>query len=321
MKTTVASAKVLHASALILYLTTTASSSLATTGFPGNLKGVTITDSQEINKPPVASFTYSKNGDIVTFNASSSSDPDGNIVNYSWDFGDGSKGNGITTDHQFSNDISEYNITLSLLDNSGGVSILQKKYNYEIVKLRWTATSDQAEIPQGKMLVKNGSGLYIDNNCYNGHCYDNFSDLNNIKIPIENNDVINKDEFELNLYFNPKILANYDYIFGFGVDQGNAHLVHMYEDGSLYCRTVLSGSKYYKYILGAGELKTGYWYKLKYVYSKSNKSIKVYINDILKCELNNVDVGMTGNPLSIYMASDQYGKQGANILIDEVTIK
>ena len=44
------------------------------------------------NQPPIANFTYSLLNPVVnqtiTFNASSSYDPDG-IYNYEWDFGDG----------------------------------------------------------------------------------------------------------------------------------------------------------------------------------------------------------------------------------------
>ena len=48
---------------------------------------------------PVASFTYVASGTWVDFNASGSYDPDGSIVSYDWDFGDGTTGSGVTTGH------------------------------------------------------------------------------------------------------------------------------------------------------------------------------------------------------------------------------
>ncbi|MEM2387793.1 MAG: PKD domain-containing protein [Candidatus Thermoplasmatota archaeon] len=71
-----------------------------------------------INSPPIAQFTYEINGKFVIFYASSSYDPDGYIVNYTWDFGDGSIGYGIIVNHTYENE-GIYNVTLFVEDNSG----------------------------------------------------------------------------------------------------------------------------------------------------------------------------------------------------------
>jgi len=73
--------------------------------------------------PPEASFTFSPTspevGQIVTFDASNSSDPDGTIVNYFWSFGDGTTENqtgGVTTIHSYTSE-GFYNVTLTVTDD------------------------------------------------------------------------------------------------------------------------------------------------------------------------------------------------------------
>jgi len=74
------------------------------------------------NNPPIASFTYvPKNpavGQQISFTASSSYDPDGNIVSYDWDFEDGNSGSGVNPTHAYAQD-GTYTVTLTVTDNDG----------------------------------------------------------------------------------------------------------------------------------------------------------------------------------------------------------
>lgn len=55
----------------------------------------------------------------VHFTSGSSSDPDGTITSYAWDFGDGSTADGMAADHSFTVP-ADYTVTLTVTDNSGG---------------------------------------------------------------------------------------------------------------------------------------------------------------------------------------------------------
>lgn len=66
--------------------------------------------------PPVADFVYSATNLDVDFDASSSTDPDGSIVSYSWNFGDSNTSSGVTTSHTYAG-AGTYNVTLTVTDN------------------------------------------------------------------------------------------------------------------------------------------------------------------------------------------------------------
>ncbi|MDF2956228.1 MAG: PKD repeat domain protein [Candidatus Alkanophagales archaeon MCA70_species_2] len=74
------------------------------------------------NKPPVANFTYSPEnpvvGQAVTFDASESYDPEGSIVSYEWDFGDGTTASGMVVTHAYSA-AGSYTVTLTVTDDAG----------------------------------------------------------------------------------------------------------------------------------------------------------------------------------------------------------
>ncbi len=77
---------------------------------------------------PIAAFTYSPAQPIadeeVTFDATDSTDEDGTIVKYSWEFGDGTPlASGVTATHTFTAP-GTYTVTLWVTDDSGLVSSL-----------------------------------------------------------------------------------------------------------------------------------------------------------------------------------------------------
>jgi len=83
---------------------------------------------------PVASFTYSpldpEVNETITFDASGSSDPDGSIITYEWDFGDGTIGAGEYEFHSYVSD-DFYNVSLTVTDNDGLTDTTQ--INIEVI--------------------------------------------------------------------------------------------------------------------------------------------------------------------------------------------
>ena len=70
------------------------------------------------NQPPVASFTNSCTDLSCTFNGSGSSDSDGTIASYAWNFGDGNTASGANASHTYSA-AGTYSVALTVTDNDG----------------------------------------------------------------------------------------------------------------------------------------------------------------------------------------------------------
>ena len=83
---------------------------------------VIIIDNTDTNAAPTAVITATKSRGAspleVTFYGTNSTDKDGSIASYSWDFGDGSTGSGATIKHTFTQP-AIYSITLTVTDNQG----------------------------------------------------------------------------------------------------------------------------------------------------------------------------------------------------------
>jgi len=83
------------------------------------------------NVLPVASFEVVDVRNLtVELNASASSDPDGTIANYSWNFGDDANGTGVLVTHEYPAN-GTYNLTLTVTDDNGGKNHTSKHIKVE----------------------------------------------------------------------------------------------------------------------------------------------------------------------------------------------
>lgn len=75
------------------------------------------------DRPPTARCTLTPASPLVyepvAFDASMSSDPDGRVVDFAWDFGDGVKASGMLVRHAFAAP-GAYHVTLDIMDNGSG---------------------------------------------------------------------------------------------------------------------------------------------------------------------------------------------------------
>ncbi|MFT4605122.1 MAG: PKD repeat protein [Rhodothermales bacterium] len=89
----------------------------------------TLDSDQSTNLPPLALFSLTPDtpalGETVSFDAGGSSDPDGTVVSYNWDFGDGSQSSGLLTTHAYSN-VGQYSVSLTVADDKGSQATFQR---------------------------------------------------------------------------------------------------------------------------------------------------------------------------------------------------
>jgi PKD repeat protein len=70
------------------------------------------------NQAPTAAFTSTAANLAATFDGSTSSDPDGTVASYAWNFGDGSTGTGANPAHTYAA-AGTYTVSLTVTDNQG----------------------------------------------------------------------------------------------------------------------------------------------------------------------------------------------------------
>jgi len=115
------------------------------------------------NQSPIANFTYTQEipvvTQVVTFNASDSTDPDGFITEYEWNFGDGNVTN--TTEaiinHPYAS-TGDYTVNLTVTDNDGATNTTTKLIT--VTRL----CGDVAPYPNSNAEVNMGDVIRLLNN-------------------------------------------------------------------------------------------------------------------------------------------------------------
>jgi PKD repeat protein len=100
--------------------------------FAGDIDYVRIEkgSSGAANVPPTAAFVPSCVGLICSFSAASSTDSDGAIQTYAWNFGDGDTASWSTATHAYSG-AGSYTVTLTVTDDRGAVSTTSQQVTVE----------------------------------------------------------------------------------------------------------------------------------------------------------------------------------------------
>ena len=81
----------------------------------------TASPTAPVDDPPVAAFVASCDLEVCTFDGSGSTDEEGQVVGWSWSFGDGRSGTGRTVTHAFPGP-GTYTVSMTAQDDAGGRS-------------------------------------------------------------------------------------------------------------------------------------------------------------------------------------------------------
>ena len=91
---------------------------LTVTDDRGGIASVTKSVTVAANAAPTARFTSSTNRLVASFDATGSTDPEGPVASYAWDFGDGTTGTGATPTRTYAAD-GTYTVRLTVTDAAG----------------------------------------------------------------------------------------------------------------------------------------------------------------------------------------------------------
>lgn len=146
----------------------------------GNLSDSTtytiqINEQAQENQPPKAVISGPTSGLVrktLKFNGADSSDPDGRVVSYTWDFGDGTTGSGKNVTHVYKT-AGTYKVTLTVTDDG-------KRTDQVVAQTRASSsTSKTYTVQSGDTLMEISRKLFNGDPQY----WDDIADLNDIKAP------------------------------------------------------------------------------------------------------------------------------------------
>lgn len=107
-----------------------------------------------LNQQPLASYSYSPRNPVINqtvrFNSSNSTDPDGTIINYGWNFGDGNITN--TTEpiitHSYAS-AGTYTVNLTVTDDDGATNATTKFIDIRVFGVDLSCNITNKSIPSG----------------------------------------------------------------------------------------------------------------------------------------------------------------------------
>jgi PKD repeat protein len=124
-----------------------------------------------VNQPPVAAISSNVSSGVaplaVSFSGAGSSDADGSIASYAWNFGDGTTATGVTASKTYAN-AGTFVVTLTVTDNQGATATATKAINVTATTTLNAPSKLTATVKSGKVTLKwldnstNESGFYIE---------------------------------------------------------------------------------------------------------------------------------------------------------------
>jgi hypothetical protein len=111
-----------------------------------------------VNQDPIARLSLSQDGRTVTVDAGASTDSDGNIIDYLWEFGDGTTATGSTASHTYTT-AGKYLTTLAIRDNTGGEAFTSAEHSVTISSYDFTGFFQPVAAAPAISEVKAGRAL------------------------------------------------------------------------------------------------------------------------------------------------------------------